>query len=837
LTRTRRIRRRWWQPFYAALGTLALLLSLVQPKLSLTASAATTLSATRATVTPHLVSAASASVPSRSGHTSPLNQLRAPTARIGAPSNLKGGATRAGGVPVHGLSVVTGFQGVSHGQERTTLANQDSMAPDVDLAVGVNQIVQTANSTMTVWDRTGHQLGSTVSLNTLFGAPAPTPDGNTHITRTSVVYDASSQRFLMTTALPDSMYLAPVWLAVSQTSDATGNWWVSKVFESGDTVSWAAPSLATSTNKVAVTFRIQNGPYPPFATTPANGAVIVDKPAAGFNGTSWSTAILRSPNGYPLIAARDATQTSTALYFAEGVRYVANNSCLDDVYSVAVDGAASTQLEVLVGVGTAISVGPPSSCDVPPATIPQPSSPTVLSPDVVQSGTGGQIGRAPIHAVWQNGELYVSSTISCPDNANVTRICLLVDNVDTDFIAPPVNNAFSATISLYEIGSPGAYWWAPAIALDSHGNLYFSSYEATASQSPDLVVSASEVGASVFDPTRVLATSDQTPNIGAGTLPYGLSTAAVLDPTDPTKMWVTGEYYTTGSQTDLNALPWTTAIEEVQLPTASTLTDNFQHVYTLDGWGGVHPDASSPPVNCPGSYWPNWDIARGFSMTGDGLGGYILDGWGGIHPCGNAPAVSGYAYWPGWDIARGIALRADGHSGYVLDGWGGVHAFGGAPPLPISAYWRGWDIARGIVLDPDGGGGYVLDGWGGLHPFGNAPAVTITAFWRGWDIARGIALNNDGTGGYVLDGHGNLHPFGNAPLTQVSAAFNRDLARGVVMWSQSTNAYPGGWVLDGWGGIWPFGYAPDVARGAVWPGWDIARSISGAGEPGGGRRA
>jgi hypothetical protein len=110
------------------------------------------------------------------------------------------------------------------------------------------------------------------------------------------------------------------------------------------------------------------------------------------------------------------------------------------------------------------------------------------------------------------------------------------------------------------------------------------------------------------------------------------------------------------------------------------------------------------------------------------------------------------------------------------------------------------------------------------------------AYWPNWDIARGLALTNDATGGYTLDGYGYVHPFGSAVSAAVSVAFNRDIARGVVMWSNSTDAFPGGWVLDGWGGVWPFGYAPFVARGGYWPGWDIARSISGAGEAGGGRR-
>jgi hypothetical protein len=123
---------------------------------------------------------------------------------------------------------------------------------------------------------------------------------------------------------------------------------------------------------------------------------------------------------------------------------------------------------------------------------------------------------------------------------------------------------------------------------------------------------------------------------------------------------------------------------------------------------------------------------------------YTLDGWGGVHPVGDSPSLPTSVYWQGWDIARGLALNAGGDGGYVLDGWGGVHPVGSAAPLTSGVYWRGWDIARSLALNSSGSGGYVLDGWGGVHPFGAASAVAPSVYWRGWDIARGIACAQTG---------------------------------------------------------------------------------------------
>jgi len=151
--------------------------------------------------------------------------------------------------------------------------------------------------------------------------------------------------------------------------------------------------------------------------------------------------------------------------------------------------------------------------------------------------------------------------------------------------------------------------------------------------------------------------------------------------------------------------------------------DNQAHLYTLDGWGGIHPDGTAPALNS-GAYWPGWNIARSIALFPNGLGGYMLDGYGGLHPVGNANQTSDSAYWSGWDIARQVVLAPwssqTSPAGWTLDGWGGLHPFGGAPAVSAPTYWQGWDIARGLVVLPDSTpssvAGYTLDGYGGLHP-------------------------------------------------------------------------------------------------------------------------
>jgi putative pyrroloquinoline-quinone binding quinoprotein len=265
--------------------------------------------------------------------------------------------------------------------------------------------------------------------------------------------------------------------------------------------------------------------------------------------------------------------------------------------------------------------------------------------------------------------------------------------------------------------------------------------------------------------------------------------------------------------------------------------DNQGHLYTLDGWGGIHAGGSAPPMIAT-TYWHGWNIARSLALFPDGSGGYVLDGYGGLHPFGSAGAVAGFTYWPGWDIARQVVLApwstAGNPAGWTLDGYGGLHPFGGAPLISGFTYWGGWDIARGVVILPDSTpgavAGYTLDGWGGVHAFGGAPAIGNATYWQGSDLARGLTLTPNAStanaAGWTLDAYGGVHPFGTAPAAPASAYWaGWDIARGLVAWTGSGS--PGGWVLDGYGGLHAFGGAPPVAAGSYWPGWDIATSLSG----------
>ena len=275
--------------------------------------------------------------------------------------------------------------------------------------------------------------------------------------------------------------------------------------------------------------------------------------------------------------------------------------------------------------------------------------------------------------------------------------------------------------------------------------------------------------------------------------------------------------------------------QNVTVTSSQTTDQNFSlapipPMYTLDGYGGLHPNGTSPPLAIT-AYWSGWKIAHAAALLPDGSGGYVLDGYGGLHPFGSTASIVGEAYWSGWDIARDVVLlpTSSGTSpaGYTLDGYGGVHPFGKAPPVHGASYF-GFDIAKRIALLSDGSGGYVLDGYGGLHPFavGSSPQPppVVSVYWPNWNIARDVILTPGSTGttvaGFTLDGYGGLHPFGLESPPTGFPYWNWDIARAVRFADSSRPSSPAGWVLDGYGGVHPFGGAP--AQSGPYFGFDIA---------------
>jgi hypothetical protein len=95
----------------------------------------------------------------------------------------------------------------------------------------------------------------------------------------------------------------------------------------------------------------------------------------------------------------------------------------------------------------------------------------------------------------------------------------------------------------------------------------------------------------------------------------------------------------------------------------------------------------------------------------------------------------------------------------------------------------------------------------------------------GWLRALGAPYvpNPSMPGGQILDSWGGIHPYGSADQMAPGAYWpGWSIARDIAAAPEHPDS---GYVLDGSGGVHAFGSAPDVQLTGYWYGWDIARKI------------
>ena len=115
--------------------------------------------------------------------------------------------------------------------------------PDGNVAVGPNHIFEMVNSEGKVWSKSGTLL-ETIPMSTFFGT------GSGFISDPRVVYDAQSGHWFASILDTDTVHNGFVPVAVSQTGDPTGAWWI--YYLGFSNVVPDQPRLAVTDDKVTV---------------------------------------------------------------------------------------------------------------------------------------------------------------------------------------------------------------------------------------------------------------------------------------------------------------------------------------------------------------------------------------------------------------------------------------------------------------------------------------------------------------------------------------------------------------------------------------------------------
>ncbi len=138
-------------------------------------------------------------------------------------------------------AATTSFNGV--------LDNGTLIPPDIEGAAGPTYIIETTNQQFNIYAKSGGNPIKTISPGTLFASTGGSGYFDPH-----VLYDPNAGRFLLCIAGNLSNSHGAVFIAVSQTSDPTGNWYVSSFDATGNTTDFLDfPMIGYNTNWVVIT--------------------------------------------------------------------------------------------------------------------------------------------------------------------------------------------------------------------------------------------------------------------------------------------------------------------------------------------------------------------------------------------------------------------------------------------------------------------------------------------------------------------------------------------------------------------------------------------------------
>ena len=412
-------------------------------------------------------------------------------------------------------------------------SDQNFAPPDTQVAAGPTDLVAPVNDTLWVWSKTGTALLD-ADLNTFF----PVPSGYS-FSDPRVAYDAAMSRWLLSGLSFDSSNDSIVYLAVSETSDPTGNWYVYTV-NSRAGVLQDQPKLGFDAAVVVLSWNDFSGSPQAFSgqeTWVLNESELL-------TGATVSEQFFRpDTTRFDVVPAISLTSSSTA--------YAAyNDSCTSTTSCTAVVAA--------IGV-VALTGTPPSAVtwtESDPAI-----TPTTQPPAADQPGAPASIATTDdrfLTVAYDGGTLYVSGNDGCiPTGDSVVRPCArLIEVAVGSSPTVPVDG---------DLRYVGGDLYYPAVVPDANGDVFMAATFSSASVYPEATGLTIAAGASSF--SGVLFQP------GSGTYSYsgcastgcrwGDYSGAAVDPSNPSDVWLAGEYApTSGSD-------WGTAIGEMTLAAPS----------------------------------------------------------------------------------------------------------------------------------------------------------------------------------------------------------------------------------------------------------------------------
>ena len=418
-----------------------------------------------------------------------------------------------GTVSSSSLQTFIGFRGMDQRGSEALGCPLPCFPPDVQVASGPNHVVEVVNTAMAIFSKQGVSIQNS-SLSHFFGDNR----ASRAMFDTKILYDAFNATWFASTIdgslgnLTDSSLR----LAVSTSSDPTGRWNIFELAAPGVD----QPLLGVANDKIVVSGNFFGG------TT-----VWVIRKADLLAGVR--SPLVNTSSSLPFVSVYPVHSLS-----ATTTEYMVS-TCLGGGFGCSPNNSRLTLFSV-TGVPPAAKVLIIANFTIPALTTPPPAP-----------GEGDSLvdtaDTRTLDAVWSNGRLWLGAdTNSTPRGDTQPRSGIRLIQIDT---------TMSAIKQDFDLNANGFYYFYPAFKMDNAGNLdmifgYSSNTNSTCCY-PSLAIT----GQGVDDPANSLA---QPMTIVAGSAPdqtnqpfagprYGDYFGAGVDPSDPTQVWVAGEYHSSST--------------------------------------------------------------------------------------------------------------------------------------------------------------------------------------------------------------------------------------------------------------------------------------------------
>jgi hypothetical protein len=419
--------------------------------------------------------------------------------------------------------------------------------PDTNLAVGPNHVVVTVNSLVGTYSKTGTLL-STKSMSDVFGNVCT---GCTALNYFDprITYDSVAGHWIIIELYTDaSASVSKLLVAISQSSDPTGNWWlysINAVLNYSGENTWADfPDVgfdgvaAASGGAVYITVNQFTFSSRSFRTA----ALYILPKSALYSGASltnyWRAWGRTNGDGSQAFALR-ASRT----YGNPGGEFLVNSENNGSTVSIWGVNPTYPPTPVAWTLQSTVNIGGYS-----------------VAPYASQPGTTNVIDTHDnriYNAVWQNNRIYAAFTMAYNWGSG-TVAAMHYLKINTLSNTPEINETF---------GADGLHYYSPAIATDNADNIVLVFSRSNSSE---------YAGARYTGRLTTETSTESSAQLKAGTTPlfqrpgvnysrWGDYQGAAIDPSDRAKVWIYGEWAASLAGIN-NDYKWGTWIGQVRFP-------------------------------------------------------------------------------------------------------------------------------------------------------------------------------------------------------------------------------------------------------------------------------